>query len=81
MLVFCFSVENENVIPGLMKHGELKYILFFSERLLFRVIMRYCSLISNCIIVSAFQEAIPFFSFESKVSHLVRKVKLRKVRM
>ena len=40
------------------------------------------SLISNCMIASALQEAIPFlyfFSFQSKVSHLVRKVKLRTI--
>ena len=67
-----------------MKHDELKsfFFFFFSERLLFRAIMRYSSLISNCIIVSALQETIPFFfSFQSKVSHLVRKAKLRKVRI
>ena len=68
-------------MPGLMKHDELKSFFFFSERLLFRAIMRYSSLISNCIIVSALQETIPFFSFQSKVSHLVRKAKLRKVRI
>ena len=50
-------------MPGLMKHDELKSFFFFSERLLFRAIMRYSSLISNCIIVSALQETIPFFFF------------------
>ena len=66
-----------------MKHDELKsfFFFFFSERLLFRVYMRYSSLISNCIIVSELQETIPFFSLQSKVSHLVRKAKLRKVRI
>ena len=34
ILVFCFSkaglfVENENVMPGLMKHDELKSFFFF----------------------------------------------------
>ena len=55
-----------------MKHDELKsfFFFFFSERLLFRAIMRYSSLISNCIIVSALQETIPFF-FLFKVKSLI----------
>ena len=80
ILVFCFSkvgisVENENVMLDLMNRGEVSRTFAFPGY--YEIVVWY----PNCMsIASGLQEAIPFFfSFQSKVSFLIRKAKLRTI--